>query len=119
MLFAPSAVTALGLLLGLVGVLTWPTSTAPAALIGSLLCDGADGALARRLHAATPAGAEFDLSVDCLLAYLITWTVLDGPMRIFATVALLSLQVFARLVSLRFSGRFAMTVAVLALWVSR
>jgi phosphatidylglycerophosphate synthase len=112
----PSAVTGLGLVFGLAGVVLYPDPLAIVLLALGIVADEVDGRLARYLGTCTTFGARFDWSVDCVLAVLLAWRVLPAPLAAVACGALAVWWAYARNGErLRVSGRAAMTA--LAVWM--
>ncbi len=100
----PSAVTLLGhglTLLWLAGGPFWLALLA-------LLCDAADGLVARHLSACTEAGGLYDFLVDTSTAALIA-----ASYSLVLLLVLVPLQATLRARGLRFSGRAALTVVAL------
>lgn len=113
---APTTITIVGYVLGLLGIAHGVAHGYPL-LIASVLCDLADGAVARRLGAVTVLGGEIDLSVDTLLAHGLLWVTLPGEMAPCISVLLLGWQAFARTsLQVRVSGR-AMAWGLCFVWV--
>lgn len=86
-LLAPSAVSLLGLGLGLAGLMAHDARRACALLMCSLAVDALDGACARLLHAATAAGARLDFAIDTALGGAIAawsghWALLAVPVAV-------------------------------------
>lgn len=110
-LAAPSALTAAGLLLGLVGATLLPSPAGALCLGLALFLDVADGCTARRLGASTAAGARFDLATDVALAHCIAWAAWPRAVAAVVSAALVAVVVFAR--GRRVSGRVAVSVAAI------
>ncbi|WP_170229587.1 CDP-alcohol phosphatidyltransferase family protein [Polyangium fumosum] len=114
--FFACAVTTLGLassLLWLGGVLPWW-----AGLFG-LLCDAADGEIARRSGGVTTFGALYDWSADLVLCAL-GWAHLGGtfsPASLVLLAFLVPVQVALHLKQVHFSGRTGVFVAGILLEV--
>ena len=108
MIAVPSAVTMLGLLVGVLGVGTWSTHQgfAIAMLLTSIVFDCIDGWAARSLGVVSAWGAELDWTTDVALAHAIAWQCLGWP---HLSCALVVWQSFARCRALRVSGRVLVT----------
>jgi len=98
----PTAVTLLGLFLSL----WWIATGNRAAGVCGLLCDAADGQLARRLGVVSDFGGDLDWMTDCTMAALIVYKAsLYHDALLWALLLLLPLQVLLRLRKVRVSGR--------------
>lgn len=108
----PSLVTMVGGVVGCLAIQRW--SIALATL--SLLCDIADGRLARRLHAATEIGARLDWSVDVALAHAAIWAYFQQPIAAILSMSLAAWQsVSMDILPMRTSGRAIVWIGIFAL----
>lgn len=112
----PSLVTALGLVAGLAGAALLPSLGGALLLVVSLLLDGCDGAIARRLGASTALGGAFDLSSDHVIAVAVAWATWPRPVAAGLSAALAVLVTVAPSVAplRRVSGRVPVCAAALA-----
>lgn len=112
----PSLVTALGLVAGLAGAALLPSLGGALLLVVSLLLDGCDGAIARRLGASTALGGAFDLSSDHVIAVAVAWASWPRPVAAGLSAALAVLVTLAPSVAplRRVSGRVPVCAAALA-----
>lgn len=117
-LVAACVLTLLGLAAGAAGVALLPGPSAAPLLLASVGVDGVDGALARRLGAATDAGAWLDWSIDTALGYAIVFRLLvDYPVAAVLVMGVLVVtQTLSRATGFRASGRTPVTAVAVA-WV--
>lgn len=115
---AVCTLTAFGLGLGAVGVCLIPDATAAPWLCLSVAVDALDGGIARRLGAASRAGAVLDWTIDTALSYAIVFRLLAlHPLgSVIAMALLVVVQTAAAATGARVSGRSAVT-AYAVLWL--
>lgn len=112
----PSLVTALGLVAGLAGAALLPSLAGALLLVLSLLLDGCDGAIARRLGASTALGGRWDLIADSTVALAVTWATWPGAVAAAVSAFLAAATTFAPCYGarpLRVSGRVTVSAAAL------
>jgi phosphatidylglycerophosphate synthase len=105
----PNTMTAVGAVLGILGLVhhnVW-------LMVAALICDALDGTLARLVSGTSDFGKEFDWHVDVAMSHAGAWAV-GAP---WASLPLILLQALCKVEGKRMSGRALVWLCIIGLGV--